>query len=116
MRWLLVLGGMGIGGLGGCADNGQTGSPGYVCEANECQRSADQMLDWFRSTAAPEFVASLCQEGSNIGSTETLAVRSCSCTAKDGRHWLFEATGVDPESGVGDCLAWGRGHLQCIYT
>jgi hypothetical protein len=81
-----------------------------VCDDDECQASAQRLLDSINDTTAPVFVASKCQEGSNIGSSETLAVRSCKCSAADETFRLIAATG-----GGGDCLAWGRGHLECVY-
>lgn len=95
---------------GQVATNGQTGSSGLDCKADECQAQAERWLSWMNDTSAPTFVDSVCQEGSDVGSEQTLAVRSCKCVDDQGKPWLVDATGAGPE-----CLAWGRGHMACVY-
>lgn len=148
MRWTKLLLVVGVGLLTACsqadngggqktevATNGQTGSPGYSCETDECAELAHELLGWIDEKPTPVFVDSKCQEGSDIGSAETLAVRSCKCIADDGYFDLIAATGggagaaaapaanVAGGEAVSDdsvvttepCLVWGRGHLACLY-
>src|SRR4051812_5755968 len=81
-------------GPGQAADNGQTGSPGDGCDADECQADAQRWLNRVADTSVLTFVDSLCQAGSNVGSSETLTVRSCKCILGDGRAALIPATGM----------------------
>ncbi len=125
-------------------ENGQTGSPGYVCIDTECETNAQDWLNQLDDTTPPKFVESHCREA-NLGpaDSKSLSVRHCQCVEADGGVWLVAAngnstggssafsappsssgsggtggTGVNGDSAVfasEPCLVWGRGHLGCVF-
>jgi hypothetical protein len=116
-----------LGALAACAstENGQTGSVGYACENDACAREAQDFLHWVGTRNAPTYVASHCREP-NLGpaDSESLSVQSCQCVEADGRVMAIQATGAGSggAAATGDsvvstepCLAWGRGHLACVF-
>lgn len=111
-------------------DNGQTGSIGYACGEDDCTQTAKRFLSRMSNRETPKFVGSRCRDA-NLGpaDTESLGVRHCQCLAADGTIWPINATDAGLSSNcygseetspgsvvsTGPCLAWGRGHLACVY-
>ena len=124
MRWMQLLLGAWLGWCVACSsarDNGQTGSAGIGCNPKQCQADAEQTLADINQKSAPEFVDSVCErpprqvlDGGAL-SPETLVGQTCKCIARDGSHWSIRAEGALFDGGLG-CLAWGRGHQQCVYS
>lgn len=143
MRWIKTLQWVGsVGMLMACStkdeppvlENGQIGSPGYGCNQTECDASGPSWEASLAETSVPTYVGSSCREGSAQASAEERSYKNCACERNDGKTDVIEATGVaqggtsgfvltQPPSDGGSrsvvatepCLAWGRGHLACIY-
>lgn len=92
-------------------ENGQTGSPSYVCTPADCAATAQQTLDSLtRSSAPPTFVASSCHPpDTGPAELDTRPTVFCRCDQSDGGFFLLS----DVSLGVG-CEARGRGGL-CIF-
>lgn len=93
------------------SDNGQTGSPSYLCTEEDCAATAQEILDSLaQSSPAPTFVGASCHPpDTGPAEADTRPTIYCRCDQSDGGFFLISDTSL----GVG-CEVRGRGGF-CIF-